>query len=261
MTNPPNVHIEIDGRPATGLDPAVIPVLQGAYGHFTAMQVRDGRVRGLALHLERLEHGTRELFGTDLDGDRVRTLVRRALDGSGRSDAGVRVYVYGAATGGGAPTLVVAVREPRTMPGAPRSMMPVPFLRPVPHIKHAGGVGQPYYGRAAALAGFDDALLTGPGGEIAEGHITNVAFWDGTSLVWPDAPALRGITMALLERLLPSLRREVRLADLGAYPAVVLMNSQGLAPVHRIGTTEFAVDGELVRRLDEAYGTVPWDAI
>ncbi|TLQ46020.1 aminotransferase class IV [Streptomyces marianii] len=261
MTSPPNVHIEIDGRPAAGLDPAVIPVLQGAYGHFTAMQVRDRRTRGLALHLERLDHGTRELFGTDLDGDRVRSLVRHALDGSGRADAGVRVYVYGAAAGGGAPTVVVTVREPQSMPETPRSMMPVPFLRPVPHIKHAGGVGQPYYGRAAALAGFDDALLTGPGGEVAEGHIANVAFWDGTSLVRPDAPALRGITMTLLERLLPHERREVRLADLGRYPAAVLMNSQGLAPVHRIGTAEFAVDGALMSRLREAYGTVPWDEI
>ncbi|MEV1055014.1 aminotransferase class IV [Streptomyces sp. NPDC049887] len=261
MTNPPIVHIEIDGRPATGLDPAVIPVFQAAYGHFTAMQVRGGRARGLALHLERLEHGTRELFGTDLGGDRVRALVRQALDGSGRGDAGVRVYVYGPATAGGAPTVVVTVREPKTMPGAPRSMMPVPFLRPVPHIKHAGGVGQPYYGRAAALAGFDDALLTGPGGEVAEGHVANVVFWDGTSLVWPDAPALRGTTMALLQRLLPYERREVRLADLGRYPAAVLVNSQGLAPVHRIGTTEFAVDGELMTRLRDAYGAVPWDEI
>ncbi|MEV4915667.1 aminotransferase class IV [Streptomyces tirandamycinicus] len=261
MTNRPDVHIEIDGRPATGLDPAVVPLLQGAYGHFTAMQVRDGRTRGLALHLERLDRATRELFGTGLDGDRVRTLVRHALDRGGRSDAGVRVYVYGAAAEGGAPTVVVTVREARTMPPRPRSMMPVPFLRPVPHVKHAGGVGQPYYGRAAALAGFDDALLTGPGGEIAEGHVANVALWNGTSLVWPEAPALRGVTMALLERLLPSVRREVRLADLGSYPAAVLMNSQGIAPVHRIGTTELAVDEELIRRLTEAYAAVPWDGI
>ncbi|RNL71040.1 aminotransferase class IV [Streptomyces sp. I6] len=261
MTNRPDVHIEIGGQPATGLDPAVVPLLQGAYGHYTAMQVRDGRTRGLPLHLERLDHATRELFGTDLDGDRVRALVRHALGGSGRSDAAVRVYVYGAAAGGGAPTVVVTVREPRTMPPRPRSMMPVPFLRPVPHIKHAGGVGQAYYGRAAALAGFDDALLTGPGGEIAEGHAANVAFWNGTSLVWPEAPALRGITMALLERLLPSVRREVRLADLGGYPAAALVNSQGVAPVHRIGTTEFAVDEELMRRLAEAYAAVPWDRI
>jgi hypothetical protein len=33
-----------------------------AYGHFTAMQVRGRRTRGLALHLRRLEAATKELF-------------------------------------------------------------------------------------------------------------------------------------------------------------------------------------------------------
>ncbi len=43
-------------------------------------------------------------------------------------------------------------------------------------------MGQAYYGRAAKRAGFDDALLTGPDGIIAEGAITNIAFSDGSML-------------------------------------------------------------------------------
>ncbi|WP_207939157.1 hypothetical protein [Actinomadura darangshiensis] len=45
--------IEVDGRPATAealAHPAIVN-----YGHFTAMQVRSGRVRGLAAHLRRLD--------------------------------------------------------------------------------------------------------------------------------------------------------------------------------------------------------------
>ncbi|MCX4509196.1 aminotransferase class IV [Streptomyces sp. NBC_01619] len=260
MTTGPNVYIEIDGRPATELDPELIPVLQSGYGHFTAMQVRDGRARGLALHLERLDASTREMFDAPLDGDHVRALVRRALGMAGRRDASVRIAVYWVPEAA-EPTQVVTVREPQTMPEQPRSLMSVPFQRPLAHLKHAGGIGQPYYGRAAVRAGFDDALLTGPNGVISEGSITNVAFWDGTSVVWPDAPALCGITMALLEPLLSSVRREVTLADLGSYAAAFLTNSQGFAPVHRIDSTVFAVDEKLMRRVREAYATVPWDAI
>ncbi|MGW7364105.1 aminotransferase class IV [Streptomyces sp. NPDC054841] len=267
MTTAPTVYIEIDGRPVAESDPDLLPVLQGGYGHFTAMQVRGGRVRGLALHLERLDGSTRELFGTALDGERVRARIRQALTAAGRRDASVRVHVYatygtgGAAGGDAEPILVVTVRGPQEMGEAPRSLMSVPYQRPLAHIKHAGGVGQTYYGMAAVRAGFDDALLTGPGGVISEGHITNVAFWDGTSVVWPDAPALRGVTMALLEPLLPSVRREVTLADLASYSAAFLMNSQGLAPVRRIDCTEFAVDEGLMKRVREAYEGVPWDEI
>ncbi|MEU2430380.1 aminotransferase class IV [Streptomyces sp. NPDC007861] len=248
-------YIEIDGCPAADAAPAALAVLQSGYGHFTAMQVRDGRVRGLALHLERLDGATRELFGRGLDGERVRTLVRHALASAGMRDASVRVYVYETA-------VAVTVRGPQTMAEAPRSLMSVPYQRPVAHIKHLGGFAQGYYGGAAARAGYDDALLTGPGGVVSEGHITNVAFWDGTSVVWPDAPALRGITMALLEpRLLPSARRVVTLADLPSYRAAFLMNSQGFAPVRRIDSTAFAVEEELMKRVREGYDAVPRDEI
>jgi hypothetical protein len=35
-----------------------------SYGHFTAMQVRNRRVRGLDLHMARLDSANRELFGS-----------------------------------------------------------------------------------------------------------------------------------------------------------------------------------------------------
>ncbi|MFI0989817.1 hypothetical protein [Streptomyces exfoliatus] len=43
MTTPPE-HIEIDGVPAA--DPGLLAALMSGFGHFTAMQVRDGRVKG-----------------------------------------------------------------------------------------------------------------------------------------------------------------------------------------------------------------------
>ncbi|MCX5382623.1 aminotransferase class IV [Streptomyces sp. NBC_00083] len=255
-------YVEIDGRPADA-ENLLVPALTGGYGHFTALQVRDGRVRGLAHHLARLDEGTRELFGPALPGERVRSLVARALDAAGAPDASVRVHVYGPDD---APTVMVVVNEPGEMPSTAQSLLSVPYERPVAHLKHLGGFAQAYYGRLARRQGFSDALLTGHGGAVAEGAITNIAFWDGVSVVWPDRPALVGVTMAVLEpRLvaygLKSVRREVTLAGLGTYSAAFVTNSRGIAPVGRIDEREFAVDAELMKVVWRAYEEAPWDVI
>ncbi|MER7698520.1 MULTISPECIES: aminotransferase class IV family protein [unclassified Streptomyces] len=265
-THPPLPHIEFDGRPATGED-LRIPALYG-FGHFTALQVRDGRTRGLGLHLARLDAANRELFELPVDGDRVRELIRHALDGAGRRDASVRVNGY-LPPGARRTTLMVTVREPAVMPAGARSLMSVPYTRTAPHLKRPGEFGQTYYGILARRAGFDEALLTAPGQMVAEGAITNIGFWDGTSVVWPDAPALAGITMTLLARGLerdgrPSVRRPVTLEGpdgVGRYRAAFVCNSQGVAPVRRIDGTGFTVDEELMRDLDAVYGSAPEEAV
>ncbi|WP_405853499.1 aminotransferase class IV [Streptomyces sp. NBC_00090] len=254
VTPAPPTHVEIDGVPAA--DPELLAALMSGYGHFTAMQVRDGRVKGLGLHLERLDRSTRELFDEELPGDRVRALLARAVTNSGRRDCSARVYVHEGVR------LAVVVREPAPDgPGAPQRLMSVDYLRPAPHIKHLGGFGQSYHGEAARRAGYDDALLTSPDGDISEGAVTNIAFWDGSSVVWPSAPCLTGITMALLEPLLGSVRRPVSLADLGGYRAAFVTNSRGIAPVSGIDTADLTVDEELMKRVYSAYDSVEWDAL
>ena len=83
------VRVEIDGRSVSA---ETLWSLATAYGHFTAMQVRDGRTRGLSLHLDRLEAANNELFDAGLDRQRTRDLMRHALGDSG--DASLRVYVF-----------------------------------------------------------------------------------------------------------------------------------------------------------------------
>ncbi|MEU1484464.1 aminotransferase class IV family protein [Streptomyces sp. NPDC005752] len=262
-TSVPDLYVEFDGRPATGED-LRIPAFAG-YGHFTAMQVRGRQVRGLALHLDRLDSANRELFGLPLDGQRVRELIRHALDGAGRRDASVRVHAF-MPPDSASTVPMVTVREPAGADGTPRSLMSVPFARSVPHIKRPGEFGQTYYGQQARRAGFDEALLTSPGGMVTEGSITNIGFWDGTSVVWPDAPALTGITMTLLERGLaragrPSVRRGVTLDGLGAYGAAFVTNSQGIAPVHRIDDTPFDIDEDLMALLGRVYEEAPRETL
>ncbi len=85
-----DVTIEVNGSEA---DQAAVSLLDHeGWGHFTAMQVRGGRARGLDLHLSRLEAAHQEVYGRALDGQEVCARIRHAL--GGRLDASVRVYGY-----------------------------------------------------------------------------------------------------------------------------------------------------------------------
>ncbi|GAA4596556.1 aminotransferase class IV family protein [Planotetraspora phitsanulokensis] len=254
-------RIEINGRPPVA-EQVPLPLVN--HGHFTAMQVRDGRTRGLDLHLARLDGATRELFGDGLDGDLVRDHIRHAL-GDDVSDASVRVIVYWP-DGDDAASIVVTVRPPAPDPKSPQSLKSVAHQRPAAHIKHIGGFGQYYYGRMAVREGFDDALLTGHGGVVAESAIANIGFFDGTSVVWPDEPCLHGITMQLLEPRLPDIgigsrRGPVRLADVAGFEAVFITNSHGVAAVRRIDDLVLPTGHHVVEAAARLYDSVPWDVI
>jgi branched-subunit amino acid aminotransferase/4-amino-4-deoxychorismate lyase len=254
------MRIEIDGQPAGPELLRLQPL--GGYGHFTAMQVRDRRTRGLDLHLARLEAANRELFGIDLDRDLIRAHIRHAL-GDDIADASVRVYIV---ESGDEIPVVVTVRGPQEPPATALRLKSVPYQRPAAHIKHLGGFGQTYHIRDVTRAGYDEALLTGPDGVVAEGGITNVGFWDGTAVVWPDAPALAGITMQLVDRGLagrgdPARRRPVYLRDVPSYAAAFVTNSHGVAAVERIDDVAVPVRPELMKTLVDIYDSTPWDLI
>jgi branched-subunit amino acid aminotransferase/4-amino-4-deoxychorismate lyase len=262
MGGPPLPRIEIDGRPAT-VD-LLGSTVGASYGHFTAMQVRDRQARVVDRHLARLEEGTRALFGRGLDGDRVRRLIRHAL-GDDIRDASVRVYVTGSDAVAD-PSVMVTVRKPASMLSTPRSLHSVSYQRPLAHIKHLGGFGQAYYGRLAAQAGFDEALFVGSEGDVAEGSITNIGFIEGDTVVWPDAPALHGISMQVLERELgkagiPWSRRTVNLADTGSFDGAFLTNARGIAPIGRIDDTAIPLDAELLATVIRTFEAAPWDPI
>jgi branched-subunit amino acid aminotransferase/4-amino-4-deoxychorismate lyase len=253
--------VEVDGRPATADDLVWRAVRND--GHFTAAQVRGGRVRGLGVHLERLTAASREVWGEVLDPGLVRERVRHALASSGTRDAALRVYVHRPA---GALSLMVTLAAPGAVGDVPLRVRSVPYVRPFPHLKHLGGFGQVHHGRLAAGEGYEEILLTGPGGEVAEGGVTNVLFWDGERLVLPTAPALAGTTLTLLRRGLPAagltpLPRPVHLADLAGFRSVFLANSRGVVPVGEIDGHPYAVDTVLLGRLRAVYEAVPWEEV
>ena len=258
MTQTP--RIEINGVSPTA--ELLRAVADSSYGHFTAMQVRGRRVRGLELHLARLAAANREVFGAALDTGAVCDHIRHALGGD-TPDASVRVYVLELLD---RPSVMVTVRPPGGMREGPWKLQPVPYQRPVAHIKHASDFGQGYYQRLAHRNGFDEALLTGPGGVISEGSSTNIGFSDGAAVTWPDAPALAGITMQLLSRQLPgvgltSRRERVTVADVSRFAAAFVTNARGIAAVRQIGDRAVPVDARLMKTLADAYESAGWDAL
>lgn len=250
-----DVRIEINGHDA---DEAAVSILDHeGWGHFTAMQVRGGRTRGLDLHLTRLVTAHLEVYGRELGGEEIRDRIRHAL--GGQSDASVRVYGYWAG-------LIITVREPREMPRRPHSMTAVQFQRPIARLKHVGSWGQSRFLEIALAAGFDEGLLVDESGRISEGTITNVGFWRHGTVIWPEAPKLDGITMLTLQRQLaaagvPQAETPVRVRDLAGYDGMILCNARGWATVGRIDDLTIPQDDAMVKVMTAAYDGCPWDEI
>jgi len=248
-------HVEVNGQQA---DHEALALLDHeGWGHFTAMQVRGGRTRGLDLHLARLEAAHREMYGKPLDGDLVRTRIRHAL--GGKPDASVRVYGYWAG-------LIVTVRGPQEMRDRAYSMTVQHFQRPLARLKHVGSWGQGRFHELAMAAGFDDGLLVDETGRISEGNITNVGFWRDGTVVWPDAPKLDGITMLVLRRELaargvPQTEATIRVPDLASCGGMILCNSHGWALVDRVDDVPIHHEDVFTEAIAIAYDRSPLEQI
>ena len=244
------MHVEIEGRvPEAG----ELAATTSRFGHFTAMQVRGKRTRGLELHLARLEAANRELFGADLDRERLRELTRHALGDV--EDASLRIYSYESEP---SPTIVVTVRPPGVVT-SPQRLRSAHYRRHAAHLKHLA-TEQGLHMRAAQREGFDDAVLTDDG-TISETTIANIGFFEDGGVVWPDAPLLQGITMQLLQSSMPSRRAPVRLQDVASFQGAFLSNSRGVAAVSEIDGLTLPLPSERMEALVAAYESAPWDAI
>jgi branched-subunit amino acid aminotransferase/4-amino-4-deoxychorismate lyase len=252
-------RVEIEGAPATAEQLRAVAL--GGFGHFTAMQVRAGAVRGLGRHLARLDAANLELFGAGADAQAIRSHVKHAL--AGDTDASVRVYMQEA---DGRPVIMVTVRPPGGLPGRPWRLRSVPYQRPLAHLKHAADFGQDYYRRLVQGAGFDEALLTGTDGLISEGSMTNVCFAARGAVIWPAGPGLPGITMQLVQEGLtahgvPQRHEHVRLSGLASFTAAFVTNARGIEPVGQIDGIGFAADAAMLATLRAARDSAGWDPL
>lgn len=255
-----NVSIRVDGGEI--VDETLSQLALVNYGHFTAMQIRGGRVRGLSFHLDRLRSAHAELYGTVVDPAIVLGRVRDAVVDA--PDSYLRVTLFESEPG--EIRVMTAVRPPVAPSTAPVGLLPVIYQRPVAHIKHVGSFGQLYFGRLATRRGFDDALLTTADGEISEAATANIAFIDGDgTLVWPSAPSLYGVTWQILDVALANAgiktrRQPVTLNDISGFSGAFITSSIGVGAVSKIGTVLFN-DETPVHAIGEIYESSPWDSI
>jgi branched-subunit amino acid aminotransferase/4-amino-4-deoxychorismate lyase len=241
-------RVEIDGRTATVEEIWLLDL--STAGHFTAMQIRGRATLGMDFHLARLDAATRELFGVGLDGARVLDCIRHAL-ADDISNASVRVNVFRPDADGGV-SVVVSVRPPAPAPAQGQHLQTTEYRRPVPHIKRATGFGQSYFGDFVRAKSADEAL--------------NVGFIEPDTILWPDAPALRGVMMQVLQRELeragvPWRSAPVHVAELASFDGAFVTNSRGMATVARIDDLTLPTDASLMRTAMTLLAAAPYDPI
>ena len=269
--NPATPRLELNGGPVGADD--LRHLAQTNYGHFSVLRAEDGGVRGLDLHLDRLQAATRELFGSELDRERVRGYLRRVLkDAAGAWS--VRINVFARALDRermerSVDVDVLVGASPAPAPAAqPLRVKSFVYARELPSIKHVGTFGLFHHRRLARLAGFDDALFVDTHGRISEASIWNAGFVDRDGgVVWPQAPQLDGVGMRLVDAGLASqgmrsCARPVHLGEMSAFRAAFFSNAG--APVRMLASIDacgFDADTEILERLMAAYRSNPPQAI
>jgi branched-subunit amino acid aminotransferase/4-amino-4-deoxychorismate lyase len=257
------MKILLNGEPASADD--LRHLVQTNYGHFTAFRVEDGKVRGLDLHLDRLHRATRELFGSELDRERVRGYLRQAVAGEAR-ELSVRINVFALALD--RERLDQAVEADVLVIVAPASshvatslrVKSFRYARELPLIKHVGTFPLFHHRRLARLAGYDDALFVVADDCISEGSIWNIGFVDRAGgIVWPNAPQLDGVSMQLLQAGLAragmrSVVRPIRLAEISEFRAAFFTNASApVRPIASIDASEYSTDETLCKQLLRCY--------
>jgi branched-subunit amino acid aminotransferase/4-amino-4-deoxychorismate lyase len=261
---------QLNGAPAEAADLAALALLN--YGHFTSMQINDGQVRGRDLHLARLESATHALFGSALDVAEVRGYMRSALGGRA-GEWSLRVSVFSRdlqrdhPARPAKPDVLTTVSAPRHGSSTPLQLKCFRHERVLPHIKHVGTFPLFHFRRLAQIDGFDDALFVDADGVVSEASVWNIGFFDGHGIVWPDAPALTGVSMQLLqnglrERGTATTSRRVTRADIATFRSAFLTNSScAVRPIAAIDGVNFTVDRSLTALLEQCYESNPWQEI
>lgn len=253
--------LHIDGAPATVEDLTHVALVN--YGAYTAFRVEPGGVRGLDLHLARLEASAVELFGEAVGEARLRELMRGAV--GQRPSCWLRVSLFAPEIGmrdpswRGRPRVMVgAFPPPPPLADALRVRVQT-YEREAAHLKHAATFGLMRSRRAARDAGFDDVLFVDGDDRISEGSLWNIGFRRGDEVVWPRAPMLAGVAQALIRRGLATVgltdrTRDVGLSDLDGFDTAFACNSATPAcPITAIDGREFLADPELIARLQAAW--------
>ncbi|TFC30439.1 branched-chain amino acid aminotransferase [Cryobacterium sp. TMT1-3] len=252
----------LNGTVATADDLA--PLAFAGFAHFTAMQIRHRSIRGLDLHLKRLRDASDAMFGRHLPDAQIVDYLRVALSAA-PEDASLAFFITSSPGEFVAPRskvhldVLTRITDAATVPLGPLALDVVAHERDLPQVKHVGEVAKTLLLRQAVTRGFDDAAFEDSAGRLSEATIWNLALWDGSSVIWPEANILIGVTMEILQRQLNALGVEqktqpIRRNESLGHLAGVVMNSwtPGIA-IARIGDHRLIEDADFTALLHSAY--------
>jgi branched-subunit amino acid aminotransferase/4-amino-4-deoxychorismate lyase len=258
----------IDGLPPTEADLHYLALVN--YGAYTAFRVEDGGVRGLDLHLDRLETSAADLFGQRVGEERLREYICTAL--ADRGDAWLRVGLFApeiwprTPSGRVRPRIMTVVSPPPPPLATSVRLRVQTYVRGDPETKHTGTFPLIRARRLTRESGFDDALFADAEGLISEGPSWNIGFLAGDTVIWPDAPMLAGVAQALIHANLAQVGlsgtiEPVRVADLARFDGAFFCNSATPAcAVTAIDGQTFTPDDRL-DRIAAAWSASPPQAI
>ncbi|ALM52577.1 aminotransferase class IV family protein [Halomonas huangheensis] len=258
----------LNGQPVTS--EALTPMAFAGFAHFTAMQVRNRKVKGLDLHLTRLREASLEFFGRAVPDEQIRSYIKMAID-AGPEDQSLTATVFSRGGEFSAdsmdtePAVLVRTAESFNGPTGPLRLDAIQHERPLARIKHVGESGKTYYLHQAIRRGFDDAAFVDTQGRLSEATIWNLVFQDGETVIWPRAEMLKGTMMGIVQRQLesrgiPQAYEDVSLEHLGSLSGAAVMNSwtPGIA-VTAIASQEIPESESFIRLLHEALAEEPAD--
>lgn len=258
--------MELDGQPVSTEQSMALGLYN--YGHFTSMLVNEQCVKGLNLHLSRLQSDCQVLFGTMLDIVAIRQRVRHALAQIAQPVV-ARVTVFDPTIGlhipsrSATPRILITSRPAGRTAPPPLRLRSVRYQRELAAVKHVGLFGTIRHRRQAKLAGYDDALFVNAAGNVSEGPTWNIAFYDGSQVHLPKAECLPGVTMRLTQRCLtelgiPFTETHIDVTRAQAMRAAFTTNAViGPHPVRSIDDTELPGDTTLMTHLRDAYMAIP----
>lgn len=233
-------------------------------GVFETLAVHRGRPRSLERHLRRLRTGLERI---DLDHPSTDEVVRDAIDelmaASGLAEARVRVTVTAGPGSsprerGDTPTVFVTIAPLGPVPSSV-SLHLVAWARnersALAGIKSTNWAENAHALRAAATAGFDNALFCDTQGRLSECATANVFLVIDDAILTPSTSAgcLPGTVRESLLDAAVATEADLRPVDLERADGVfVTTATTGVVPVHAIDDRSFPVDLPAFARAREA---------
>jgi branched-subunit amino acid aminotransferase/4-amino-4-deoxychorismate lyase len=261
--------MELNGGPVNLKDISSLTLYN--YGNCSTMLVTQEGVRGLRLHLDRLNRDSQVLFGTGIDHDNIKHLIKHAVKNVQKPIA-VRVTVFykdfdlTKPVSQGKPDILITTRSAPSQTLPALSLKPMIYQRDLPAVKSVAVGSNLYRRHQAQLDGFDDALFVTLNEEISEGPSWNIIFLQGDKVIFPTTSNLPGVSIALLQQALssqgvPTEARTIRLSEMPTMNGAVAASAvSGFRGVTSIAGKTFVSD-QALEMLQKVYEATPYEEL